>query len=62
MSDRLAVMSQERVEQLGGPSDVYEDPATAFVADFLGVSNLMGARLRRQRRVNLGGATLGRLR
>jgi len=44
MSDRLAVMSNGRVEQVGTPSDVYEEPATAYVADFLGVSNLMDGR------------------
>jgi spermidine/putrescine transport system ATP-binding protein len=43
MSDRLAVMSNGRVEQVGSPSEVYEEPATAYVADFLGVSNLMNA-------------------
>src|SRR5207253_2904590 len=41
MSDRIAVMSNGRVEQVGAPSEVYEEPATTFVADFLGVSNLM---------------------
>jgi spermidine/putrescine transport system ATP-binding protein len=44
MSDRLAVMSNGRVEQIGTPSEVYEEPQTAYVADFLGVSNLMDAR------------------
>jgi spermidine/putrescine transport system ATP-binding protein len=43
MSDRLAVMSNGRVEQIGSPSEVYEEPTTAYVADFLGVSNLMDA-------------------
>jgi spermidine/putrescine transport system ATP-binding protein len=43
MSDRLAVMSSGRVEQIGTPSEVYEEPSTAYVADFLGVSNLMDA-------------------
>ena len=43
MSDRLAVMSAGRIEQLGTPSDVYEQPASAYVADFLGLSNLMAA-------------------
>ena len=43
MSDRLAVMSNGRVEQIGSPEEVYEEPATAYVADFLGVSNLMSA-------------------
>lgn len=43
MSDRLAVMNRGRVEQVGRPKDVYEEPTTAYVADFLGVSNLMAA-------------------
>jgi spermidine/putrescine transport system ATP-binding protein len=43
MSDRLAVMNAGRVEQVGAPQDVYEDPQTVFVADFLGASNLMDA-------------------
>lgn len=41
MSDRLAVMSSGRIEQCATPGQVYEEPSTAFVADFLGVSNLM---------------------
>jgi spermidine/putrescine transport system ATP-binding protein len=44
MSDRIAVMSQGRVEQVGKPKEIYEEPATAYVADFLGVSNLMDAK------------------
>jgi spermidine/putrescine transport system ATP-binding protein len=43
MSDRIAVMDRGRVEQVGGPEDVYERPATTFVAGFIGVSNLMPA-------------------
>ncbi len=43
MSDRLAVMNGGQIEQIGAPQDVYEDPETLFVADFLGVSNLMDA-------------------
>jgi spermidine/putrescine transport system ATP-binding protein len=43
MSDRIAVMHRGRVEQVGDPEDVYERPATAFVAGFIGVSNLMPA-------------------
>ena len=41
MSDRIAVLSKGRVEQVGPPRLIYEEPATVFVADFLGVSNLM---------------------
>ncbi|HET8862965.1 MAG TPA: ABC transporter ATP-binding protein [Solirubrobacterales bacterium] len=43
MSDRIAVMNRGRVEQVGDPEDVYERPATTFVAGFIGVSNLMPA-------------------
>jgi spermidine/putrescine transport system ATP-binding protein len=41
MADRIAVMNAGRIEQLGTPSQLYEHPATAFVAGFLGVSNLI---------------------
>jgi len=41
MSDRIAVFNAGRIEQLGTPHEVYEKPATAFVAGFLGVSNLI---------------------
>ena len=43
MSDRVAVMNGGRVEQSGPPQEMYEEPATLFVADFLGVSNLRAA-------------------
>jgi spermidine/putrescine transport system ATP-binding protein len=43
MSDRIAVMNGGRVEQVAGPEEVYERPATTFVAGFIGVSNLMPA-------------------
>jgi spermidine/putrescine transport system ATP-binding protein len=43
MADRLAVMREGRVEQVGSPREVYEEPASAYVADFLGVSNLLEA-------------------
>jgi len=43
MSDRIAVMSHGRVEQVAPPEEIYEAPSTVFVADFLGVSNLMMA-------------------
>ena len=41
MADSIAVMNMGRVEQLGPPSELYERPRTAFVAGFLGVSNLL---------------------
>jgi putative spermidine/putrescine transport system ATP-binding protein len=41
MSDRMAVMNQGRVEQVGSPAEVYEQPATSFVAGFVGASNVL---------------------
>jgi len=41
MSDRIAVMNQGHVEQVASPTDVYERPATEFVAGFIGVSNII---------------------
>jgi len=43
MSDRLAVMSYGHVEQIGFPEDIYERPATRFVAGFIGTSNIIEA-------------------
>ena len=45
MSDRIAVMNQGVIEQLGKPREVYEQPATPFVADFVGVLNAMDVRV-----------------
>ncbi len=45
MSDRLALMNHGRIVQLGTPEEVYNEPVDAYVADFLGVSNLMDARV-----------------
>jgi spermidine/putrescine transport system ATP-binding protein len=45
MSDRLAVMNHGRIVQVGTPEEVYNEPADAYVADFLGVSNLMDAKV-----------------
>ena len=41
MSDRVAVMSNGRIEQIGSPVEIYEQPATEFVAGFIGISNLL---------------------
>jgi spermidine/putrescine transport system ATP-binding protein len=45
MADTIAVMSDGRIEQAGSAADLYERPRTEFVANFLGVSNLVDARL-----------------
>jgi spermidine/putrescine transport system ATP-binding protein len=54
MSDRIAVMADGKVEQVGPPREIYEEPETVFVADFLGASNLMDADA-------VGGANICRL-
>jgi spermidine/putrescine transport system ATP-binding protein len=41
MADRIAIMNAGKIEQLGAPTDLYERPQTAFVASFLGISNLL---------------------
>lgn len=41
MSDRIAVFNQGQIEQVGSPAEIYEHPATSFVAGFVGISNLI---------------------
>jgi spermidine/putrescine transport system ATP-binding protein len=53
MADAIAVMNRGRIEQLGAPSDLYEHPATSFVAGFLGVSNLLFGSVTAPNRVRL---------
>jgi spermidine/putrescine transport system ATP-binding protein len=48
MSDRLVVMNAGRIEQLGSPRELYEHPATRFVANFIGTSNILTGRLERR--------------
>jgi len=48
MSDRIAIFSQGRIEQVGSPADVYERPRTAFVAGFVGTSNVLTGEVARQ--------------
>jgi putative spermidine/putrescine transport system ATP-binding protein len=45
MSDRIAVFNQGKIEQIGSPAEIYEHPATGFVAGFVGVSNLVSGEL-----------------
>lgn len=47
MSDRIAVMSEGRVQQIGTPREVYEAPVNRFVADFIGESNLVDVEVKR---------------
>jgi spermidine/putrescine transport system ATP-binding protein len=48
MSDRLVVMNAGRIEQLGSPRELYEHPATRFVSNFIGTSNILTGRLERR--------------
>jgi spermidine/putrescine transport system ATP-binding protein len=57
MADRIAVMNQGRIEQLGSPDELYERPETPFVAGFLGVSNLLPGTVTGEERVRLDDGT-----
>jgi putative spermidine/putrescine transport system ATP-binding protein len=48
MSDRIAVFSQGRIEQVGSPAEVYEKPVSSFVAGFVGTSNLVSGEVARR--------------
>ncbi|RDI73693.1 potA: polyamine ABC transporter, ATP-binding protein [Gaiella occulta] len=58
MADTIAVMNLGRIEQLGSPADLYERPRTAFVANFLGTSNLLRGRVEGPGAVRLEDGTL----
>jgi spermidine/putrescine transport system ATP-binding protein len=57
MADRIVIMNHGRIEQEGAPADLYEQPRTAFVASFLGVSNLLPAVIVGTDRVRLESGT-----
>lgn len=48
LSDRLAVMNDGHIEQVGTPEEIYREPATPFVADFIGDTNLLSGRAHRR--------------
>jgi spermidine/putrescine transport system ATP-binding protein len=56
MADAIAVMNHGRIEQLGTPTELYEQPRTVFVAAFLGVSNLLEGTVYLEHTVRLDGA------
>ena len=60
MADSIAVMNQGRIEQLGPPQVLYERPATAFVAGFLGASNLLAGTVEGADAIRLDEGTLVR--
>jgi spermidine/putrescine transport system ATP-binding protein len=61
MADRIAVMSNGRIEQLGAPDELYERPQTPFVAGFLGISNLLPGTVSGVDAVRLGDGTIVRI-
>jgi len=58
MADRIVVMNQGVIEQVGTPQQVYREPATAFVADFIGTMNFLPGNILQANRVALGGVEL----
>ena len=58
MADRIVVMSHGRIEQIGTPTEIYRQPATAFVAEFVGDMNFLPGELVGPGRVRLGGLEL----
>ena len=52
MSDRIVVMNKGRIEQIGEPGSIYRRPKTAFVADFLGLANIIEGKLEADGRVS----------
>ena len=58
MADRVGVMSQGRLEQIAVPSELYDSPATAFVAEFVGTMNRVPGELRGQTEVTALGMTV----
>jgi spermidine/putrescine transport system ATP-binding protein len=60
MADTIAVMNLGKIEQLGPPQELYERPATAYVAGFLGISNLLSGTIERPGEVQLDSGTIVR--
>lgn len=56
MSDTIVVMNQGYIQQIGTPEDIYNEPENAFVADFIGESNIINATMMNDRLVNILGA------
>lgn len=56
MSDTIMVMNQGYIQQIGSPEDIYNEPENAFVADFIGESNIISATMVHDRLVNILGA------
>ena len=57
MSDTIVVMSEGKIQQIGTPKDIYNEPVNAFVADFIGESNIVDGIMLEDFRVSFGGHT-----
>ena len=57
MSDTVVVMAEGRIQQIGTPTDIYNEPVNAFVADFIGESNIVDGVMPADRRVRVAGHT-----
>ena len=57
MSDTIVVMSEGKIHQIGSPTDIYNEPKNAFVADFIGESNIVDGVMLEDRRVSFSGHT-----
>ena len=57
MSDTVVVMDKGKIQQIGTPEDIYNEPVNAFVADFIGESNIVDAVMLRDYVVSFGGVT-----
>ena len=55
MSDTIVVMNQGYIQQIGTPEDIYNEPQNAFVADFIGESNIIGSTMVEDRLVDILG-------
>ncbi len=55
MSDTIVVMSEGKIQQIGSPTDIYNEPVNAFVADFIGESNIIDGVMLEDYRVRFGG-------
>ena len=58
MSDTIVVMSEGRIQQIGTPQDIYNEPKNAFVADFIGESNILDGVMLEDYKVRFSGKTL----
>ena len=57
MSDTVVVMANGVIQQIGSPTDIYNEPENAFVADFIGESNIVDGVMLEDRRVRMSGHT-----